>query len=636
MLLHRAVLALTVSVAFSLAAGNASAQSTWYVDDNAPGDPLPGDPSVSDPLEDGSAAHPFDAIQEALDAAEDGDTVLLLDGTYTGEPNRNLDFGGRRIALRSQNGAAACVIDCAGAGRAFYFHSGEGAESILEGVTIKRGNAFGSTAEPGFGCGVYVRDASPTIRDCRFTDNVWDTNGGSYGGATPAGGGLHGANSNSLVENCVFSGNASTTGGAMYFTGSTPTIAQCTIQNNRAETGAGIATSGGSPSITGCTISGNKLAEFGSGGGLHCSGGTSQITECTITGNSGNPAFAGGVLCSGDATIARCRIADNRVVEGSGGGIHASGSVVIRHCSISGNRADDAGGVYHTSGSLTMVNCLIVRNSAPGFEEPGSGGGLRFQGDELALTNCTLASNSASSGADVYGLGTRTLTVANSILWSQPAAVLPENTTVTYSDVRGGFPGPGNIDADPKFLAAGAGDFHLAQDSPCINAGSDYVADLPADDLDQEARRQVCRVDMGAYESSFSPPMTDCNQNGTLDDCDIDSGASADEDQNHVPDECESAPLDPNEPEDPNEPADAGDPNEPVDGNDPAGGDEPNDPADANDAGQPNGAADGNAPRPPACGASACGSGIVGWVPLTLLGLGGYKFARTRSRRSSL
>ena len=57
--------------------GSLAAQTTIYVDDAAPGDPGPGDPLVSDPLEDGSLDHPYDAIQEGIAAAVNGDEVVV-------------------------------------------------------------------------------------------------------------------------------------------------------------------------------------------------------------------------------------------------------------------------------------------------------------------------------------------------------------------------------------------------------------------------------------------------------------------------------------------------------------------------------------------------------------------------------
>jgi len=74
-----------------------------YVDAYALGDPGPGDPAVSDPDEDGSAQRPFDAIQEAIDAASSGDTVIIMRGDYTGEGNRDLDFDGKAITVRGED-----------------------------------------------------------------------------------------------------------------------------------------------------------------------------------------------------------------------------------------------------------------------------------------------------------------------------------------------------------------------------------------------------------------------------------------------------------------------------------------------------------------------------------------------------
>jgi hypothetical protein len=98
--------------------------------------------------------------------------------------------------------------------------------------------------------------------------------------------------------------------------------------------------------------------------------------------------------------------------------------------------------------------------------------------------------------------------VANCILWSDsPDEIFDEpgsSTTVTYSDVQGGWPGTGNIDADPLFADA---DGRLLDGSPCIDAGNDAaVPPSVITDLDGNPRIQGARVDMGAFESEFTAP----------------------------------------------------------------------------------------------------------------------------------
>ena len=138
------------------------AQTTWYVDDDAPNDPGPGDPTVSDPNEDGTPEHPFDAIQEGIDAALDGGTVLVLDGTYTGDGNKNLDFGGKDITVRSESGPDDCTVDCEADGRGFLFHSGETNDAALEGLTITNGYCVNDNLD----FAIWCQHVSPTITNC--------------------------------------------------------------------------------------------------------------------------------------------------------------------------------------------------------------------------------------------------------------------------------------------------------------------------------------------------------------------------------------------------------------------------------------------------------------------------------------
>ena len=77
----------------------------------------------------GTPGKPYQYIQDGIDAAVDGDTVIVLDGIYTGTRNKNLDFNGKAITVTSQNGPESTIIDCEESGRGVYFHSDEGPDS---------------------------------------------------------------------------------------------------------------------------------------------------------------------------------------------------------------------------------------------------------------------------------------------------------------------------------------------------------------------------------------------------------------------------------------------------------------------------------------------------------------------------
>jgi len=69
---------------------------------------------------------PFDqpTIQAGIIAASDDDTVLVADGIYTGEGNRDIDFLGKLITVQSEHGAESCIIDCEGSEDIHYFYGG--------------------------------------------------------------------------------------------------------------------------------------------------------------------------------------------------------------------------------------------------------------------------------------------------------------------------------------------------------------------------------------------------------------------------------------------------------------------------------------------------------------------------------
>jgi hypothetical protein len=132
-----------------------------------------------------------------------------------------------------------------------------------------------------------------------------------------------------------------------------------------------------------------------------------------------------------------------------------------------------------------------------------------------------------------YGAGFRSTASSNAtyrpvisnciFYWDSGLQEIYGGVTVTYSNVMGGFSGDGNIDANPQF--ATGGDWHLAENSPCIDTANPDVA--PGTDLDGELRPVGNGYDMGADEFAGEsvPPPTPCkadlNDDGVVDGLDV-------------------------------------------------------------------------------------------------------------------
>jgi hypothetical protein len=139
-------------------------------------------------------------IQGGIDLAGPGDVVIVEAGTYSGLGNVNLSFNGKDITLASESGPYFTIIDCDNTSQGFLFVGGETGSAVLEGFTIKNGNAT-------HGGAIYCDGASPTIRYNLFCFNLaWST-----------GGAIHARNGSPTIHNNTFDSNGAGTGGGIMF-----------------------------------------------------------------------------------------------------------------------------------------------------------------------------------------------------------------------------------------------------------------------------------------------------------------------------------------------------------------------------------------------------------------------------------
>ncbi|MBD3236468.1 MAG: hypothetical protein GF330_07180 [Candidatus Eisenbacteria bacterium] len=395
----------------------------------------------------------FPTIQAAIDAAGAGDVIELSDGTFTSAGNRDVDFAGKALEVRSQSGTPfACVIDCAAGPadphRGFVFQSGEGSGSVLRGVTIQHGYAFA----PG-GAGILCDGASPSITGCwLFANHAVDLGGGllCLGGAAP------GVTDCMFLENGTGSGVA---GGGAACLSASPSFTDCTFQANLCQSGGGLYCGDhASPTLTGCQFEGNSATAGGTGygGGLFAYHHSSPaLTDCGFLENDG--ALGAGMACHDycDPTFDGCRFTNNSASAGGGTYFLYYCFPTLFECTFWNNEADTYGGALWSGDSAPEIErCTLVGDSA-GID----GGGLHCNRSDPALENTIIAFGRGGAAVYCYDAGTTVVLSCCDI----------------YGNAGGDWVGciasqsgtSGNISLDPHFCDAGSGNFELAQDSPC-------------------------------------------------------------------------------------------------------------------------------------------------------------------------
>ena len=353
----------------------------------------------------------YPTIQSAIDAAVDGDTVIVAPGTYTGTGNCDIGLA-KTITVRSEEGPETCIIDCNNPKKPLGFYMSNG---TLAGLTIT--GAYRSA--------VYCTGRAKLI-NCILTGNR-----GMDGGAVLCRGNLEIINC-SLTNNSVVDVNRGR-GGTIFCENGLVLVSNCTISGNSAATGGGIyGAKYSNITIKDCVISNNNAAAvnlpWAGGGGIYCEYGSIVVISSDISRNS---SLNGAAIYCNEATsvfVSDCNIHDN-VAEGVGGGLAGGGiyykttsspmggaTFTVINSSITDNTVKGAdskgGGLYIKTATpsqqnvnILLTGCVVARNSAQVSDNKSSFGGGLYCNSRILLTETTIRENTAVMGGGIYNAG---------------------------------------------------------------------------------------------------------------------------------------------------------------------------------------------------------------------------------------
>lgn len=264
-------------------------------------------------------------------------------------------------------------------------------------------------------------------------------------------------------------------GGGLFNENVSPTVRNCLFVNCSAKSAAAMWNDDASPTVQNCVFLANHVM---SGGAV-------------FNGGASSPLF--------DACLFAFNVSDyqhNTMFNGS------SGNVEIRNCMFVENRCTNASGTVANQGPVPalLANCLFVQNWG------GQAGALENRASAPLIVNCTFHRNQGPQGGGaVMSYDNATPSLVNCILWDNGATEIYDEagsaTAVTYSDVKGGWPGTGNIAADPQFVTTVPGACtSLVYDSVACKT---TVAQQASVFIPNEYRGYVLWITYGSEETAY-------------------------------------------------------------------------------------------------------------------------------------
>ena len=477
-------------------------------------------------------ATPCHTVQYAVDAADDGDEVLVATGVYTGVQVRagitQVVYISQTVAVRGGYRADfgawdpevySTTLDAEGQGSVIHA-VGPGITLTLESLHITGGQA--TTPDDKSGGGIDIFQATAFLRN----NQVYSNTAYAYGGGIALSSATVSLEANTIQSNTTQAPLYYFGGGALYATNCELALTNNIMRNNTSgERGGGVYLGGGHALLVGNTFVGNQGIGR-EGGAVHLEAGTATLSENTFRDNSAH--WGGGVYANqGTLTLTHNLFVSNTVVVYSGGAVSLQESVgTLSHNVIMSNTANNRGGGVHVYSQYIPSYVTLDANLILGNHAQNDGGGVFVMGNVVAtLTNNVIADNRADGhgdGLSSWGATTHLLhnTLArnahsglrveagpvhltNTLFFSQTVGIDNAGGTVTATTTLWDSvltPTLGLVAESGSFAgsaALAADGYHLTAASDAVDAGE--FAGVGSD-LDGERRPMGGGPDLGADE----------------------------------------------------------------------------------------------------------------------------------------